>query len=169
MKRVTVTFKDVLVPFAVLTMVNIIILIINAATDPIKWVRNDVEIDSFGQVLESEGRCTHDGFLPYAVSLLFVNGIALIAAIITAFRARHMPTDLQESKFIGIALISIFQSLAFSGPVLALVYKNATPFFFVSVSFIFTICMVVLLLMFLPKVRAIEFPKGENDDDFQVE
>jgi len=161
MKRVTIKAKDVMGPFIVLMGSNLIILILQAVLSPIKWVSDAKNIcDSYNQLIESQSYCDYSEFLPYGVLLVIVNATALVAAIITAYKARNMSTELQESKYIAIAMLSTFETFLFLVPVAVLVGNLPTVSFFVYSAAIFVISMSVLLLIFVPKLFAMAHPSA---------
>ena len=161
MKRTTIKPKDVIKPFVVLMGLNLIILIVQAVVNPIKWSADGSNVcDDYNQLIESRGRCDYSDFMPYGVSLVIVNAIALVAAIIAAWQARNMSTELQESKYIAIAMLSTFETFLFLVPVVVLVGNIPTVSFFVYATTIFVISMSVLLLIFVPKIYAIKHPSA---------
>ena len=154
-KRVTITVTDVLKPLIVLALCNTIILFVwQFGPDTPKWERNVVERNDFDQTLSSVGSCTHHGNsgLPYFASLIVVNGVALILACYQAFKGRALQTQLNESKYIGMAMICIFQSCFFGVPLLFISGSNRSNMLFIVSSICFVICIATLLFIFVPKI-----------------
>lgn len=179
--RVTITAKDVMVPFLILFSCNVLILSLWTAFAPLQWERQILEVDEFGRTLESVGQCRSDGWLPYGIALFLVDGTALLLAISEAYRAREIATDFSESKYIAMAVLCIFQAMFFGIPLFALAEKP-TAQVFVMAALIFVICMAVMLLIFVPKFLAIRQkearrlsgssvinsgPEGQNNTRFE--
>ncbi len=151
-RRVTVTTFDVIIPFAILSTLNIIILIVQGVVSPITWKRSTIEENKYSQVLESEGFCGGDAGVFYTSALLTVNGIALILACIEGYRGRNVQTDLNESKYIVFAMVLIFQSFFFGVPLLFLTQDNKSALLFVGTSICFVICIATLSFIFVPMI-----------------
>ena len=151
-QKVTVTTFDVIIPFVILSTLNVIILIIQRTLSPITWKRSTIEQNIYNQILQSEGFCNGDGAIFYTIALLIVNGIALILACIEGYRGRNVQTDLNESKNIGFAMVFIFQSFFFGVPLLFLTKHNKSALLFVATSICFVICIATLSYVFVPMI-----------------
>ena len=105
MKRVKITERDVLKPFAVLMTLNFIILLSWTLVDPMLFER--VETDE----LTSYGRCVPQGnqWKGFIGVLAILNFAALIVVNVQAYKARSINDELSESKYIGLATLSMFQ------------------------------------------------------------
>ena len=105
MRRVTITERDVLKPFAVLMTLNFIILLSWTLVDPMLFER--VETDE----LTSYGRCVPQGnqWKGFIGVLAILNFAALIVVNVQAYKARSINDELSESKYIGLATLSMFQ------------------------------------------------------------
>ncbi len=168
-RRVTVTIKDVLKPFAILFCCNAIILSAwEWGPDRPKWERRPTEMDDFDRVVSSEGKCSNHGIsgLPYFTSLVIVNGMALVLACYQAYLGRDLgresATELNESKYIAMAMICICECGFFAIPLLFISNSNRSGVLFVMTSLSFVICISTLLFIFVPKVLREKNPHGNR-------
>lgn len=76
-QRTKVTPGDVIKPFLVLLLINILILALWTAIAPLEWDRKPLSYDKFGRKVESVGSCYNDGWLPFGIALFLVNFAAL--------------------------------------------------------------------------------------------
>ena len=107
------------------------------ALDPIMYMAHIVEYDRFGQPEELHGHCAWEQSLPYVVTLVVVNMIALILALIEAWKARNLATEFAESECIGKALFLILMVVIIGG-------KSKCK---LTESFFFFVCSNVRILM----------------------
>jgi len=117
MKRVIVTAKDVLQPFAILMTLNFIVLLSWTLVDPMVFER------VYTDELTSYGRCTSQGnqWKGFIATLAILNFIALVLANVQAYHARSINDELSESKYIGLATLSMFQIFLVGIPLLVIV------------------------------------------------
>mmetsp|Transcript_596 Transcript_596/g.926 ORF Transcript_596/g.926 Transcript_596/m.926 type:complete len:876 (-) Transcript_596:187-2814(-) len=155
-RRVTITVPDVLQPLTVLIMCNAIILLVWEGVSPPHWERIPIEINRFGRVVSSEGSCTSENGIAYIAALLVINGIALILACYQAYIGRDIKTELNESSYICMAMICIFQACFFGVPLLFISSSNQSAYLYVATSICFVICMATLSFIFVPKIIAQE-------------
>lgn len=78
---------------------------------PHSWVREVVAYDEYGREAESIGFCDYQKVYEFVVPILLINGMAMVLALWQAFKARSIETDFSESKYIAIAVASIWQAL----------------------------------------------------------
>jgi len=157
MKRVVITEKDVLKPFAVLMTLNFIILLSWTLVDPMIFER------VYTDELTSYGRCISQGnqWKGFIATLAILNFIALVVVNVQAYRARSINDELSESKYIGLATLSMFQIFIVGVPLLVIVYNDPSAYFFVWCGIIFIICSTILMLIFVPKI--IRWKSGASD------
>ena len=72
-----------------------------------------------------------------------------------AYRARNIATELQESNYIFTAMALILLVSFIGVPVVIIARENVSAFYFVSAGLIFVVCQAILLLIFVPKVKAL--------------
>jgi hypothetical protein len=87
-RRIQVRARDVVLPFLVLTGINIIVLTIWTIVAPIKWARIETKsFDHFGHVVDSYGTCVmgnrEDDSKVYSdYILLVINFVAVVCVLI---------------------------------------------------------------------------------------
>eukprot|EP00567_Pseudictyota_dubia_P003585 CAMPEP_0197442982 /NCGR_PEP_ID=MMETSP1175-20131217/8862_1 /TAXON_ID=1003142 /ORGANISM="Triceratium dubium, Strain CCMP147" /LENGTH=948 /DNA_ID=CAMNT_0042973555 /DNA_START=106 /DNA_END=2952 /DNA_ORIENTATION=+ len=154
-KRIKVSARDVMLPLISLLAANILVLILWTALSPMQFQRRyKVGRDRFGRYLESYGGCLvgSDGdFVPYVATLAAINAGVLLFANIQAYRAREIHTEFSESRYIGIAMISMLQSWVVGIPVMFIVSDNPHALFLVLACVVFVGCIAILGLIMLPK------------------
>jgi len=173
MKRVTITERDVLKPFVVLVTLNFVILLSWTLVDPMVFER------VYTDELTSYARCVPQGdqWKGFISVLAILNFFALIVVNVQAYQARSINDELSESKYIGLATLSMLQvrfdhhvvlssffPICYSScslyhqifivgvPLLVIVYNDPSAYFFVWCGIIFIVCTTILLLIFVPKV-----------------
>jgi 7 transmembrane sweet-taste receptor of 3 GCPR len=161
-RSITVSERDVMLPFAVLFTSNLILLTVWTIYDPLTWVRIQTsETTSYGTC---KVQASSDSWKIIVSFLGVLNGAALIASNVEAYKGRNVDTDYGESSYIALIMGSFLQIVLVGVPLYFLVYDNPTAKFFVSSSMVFLICMSVLLLLFIPKWRNwIKKPIGVKD------
>jgi len=152
-RRIKVLPRDVIKPMLILLSANILVLSLWTALSPLEWERKVIDVDYFERTSASVGMCT-SAFLPvYAGVVAIINTCPIMLALYQAYQARHISTEFAESTYIAAAMC-IMLAVAFIGiPVLFIAYDNKDSFLFVSSGIIFVICVSLLLLIFLPKIK----------------
>lgn len=153
-RRVQVNARDVLLPMAVLLALNIVFMTVWTAVDPMFFQRSQRcgsdAFTSFGNCVVGAGPVS----VAMAGSVAGVNFLAIVLANIQAFKARKINTEFSESSSIGLAMGSMMQIFIVGIPLVFLVNDSPPAKYFILVSMISVICFSVLLLMFVPKMRA---------------
>ena len=149
-RRLEIHEKDVLLPTTILFVLNIIFNLVWTFVEPLQWERVAVE----GQPWNSYGRC-HLGEGNVGIAMLScIATLCIIGFIMTclqAFRARNISSEFSEAKYLGIAVFSWVQIAVVGVPVLFLVDEdNVVARYSLIVGFIFTTCMSMLLVVFVP-------------------
>lgn len=151
--RMEVKVFDVLAPFAVLLTCNIIVLLCWTIIDPLTYTRvDDAGMDYWGRIVSTYGACRSENVKAYLIPLAIINLAVITIAVWQAFRARDIKAEFAETKYIGLALSSIFQGLLTGVPILVIVKDDPQSFYVVFTLLVFLLCMAVLLLIFVPKV-----------------
>ena len=154
-ERVKVTAADVIKPMIALLMLNAAVLTIWTVIDPLQRQTVVVTQDPFLRNVETYGVCDSDHVLIFLAILCVINLGSLIFALFQAYKARKISTELQESSYIFLAM-SIILLVSFIGiPVIIIARDNSAAFYFVTAGLIFVVCSSILLLIFIPKVRAL--------------
>ena len=162
-QRVTITVRDVMGPFCILIMVNVITLLCWTLIAPLRYVRTaNLGTDDWNRVISTSGRCTEGGSdtkggsIPFAIILLSVDIGVLIIANIYAYKSRHIHTEYSESRYIAFVNGSILEAALIGIPVVTLVYDEPRPHYICVVLLIFVLCMAILIFIFYPKYRGLK-------------
>ena len=131
---------------------NTLILSLWTTIGEIGWQREIISTDVFGRTLETFGSCSYEGGLPYISAIIVVNLGAIIFAIYEAYRARNISTEFAESEYVMKALASMVL-VCFIGLPVKIVAENQFADLFTEVAIIFVICMSLLGLIFVPKIK----------------
>ena len=152
-RRVTVTQREVMVPFLVLFLVNVILLTLWTVYDPLTYVRTELPgMDGWNRIIATYGSCQSDNVLPFLLPIAAVNIGILVFANWEAYEARDIMTEFSESKYIAMAMASLLQASLTGIPILFVVRESPEAFYLVLVFIIFVVCISLLLLIFVPKV-----------------
>jgi len=154
-RRIQVTIRDVLLPFAIMITLNVVFLSVWTAVDPLYmyWERVDEGRNESGDLV-SYGHCTASGTVSIVmISLLAaVNLVALLLANLQAYHARKLTVAYNESKFVALSMASILQATVIGVPLLFLSMTNPTASYVVRIILIFVVCMSILCWIFVPKM-----------------
>lgn len=174
--KIKVSEMDVLAPFAVLLTLNIIVLICWTLIDPLTYVRQFQDgTDLWNREIASHGSCRSDQPVAYLAPLALskfpnphstiilnitpltfdfspVNCSVLVIACYQAFEARDIKSEFAEAKYIGLSIFSMCQGFLTGIPIVAVAKDIPEAFYLVLTFLIFIICMVILLLIFIPKI-----------------
>ena len=157
-QRVSVQPHHVLVPFFFIFTTNAVILCLWTAIDPLVWVREFREDQRNANDFNSYGYCAFQGSaasISFGVSLLAINFLALILALVELYRARNISMEYSESKYIAIAIGSNLQVFLTGVPILLLVNDSPQLLYFVKSSLVFVLAMSMLILICIPKMLMI--------------
>jgi hypothetical protein len=151
-----VTVKDVMRPFACLTILNLAVLICWATISPLEYVRRNQEgTDPWNRVISTYGACVSSNDVkstPFLASLGLINFGALLVANIQAYKTRSIRTEYSESKYVALSIISMTQAGLIGLPVLLLVEEEPRVNYVVNILLVFVINLALLLFIFWPKV-----------------
>lgn len=151
--RLKVSESDVLFPFILLLSLNIIVLISWTVIDPLTYEREFLlGTDYWNREIASVGRCRSNRPAAYLVPLACVNFISLVIAGWQAWQARDIEDEFSEGKYIGLSIFSMCQAFMTGIPIVAVVKDIPGAFYLVTVFLIFMLCVVVLSLVFMPKM-----------------
>lgn len=148
-RRLKVSERDVLLPFAVMFSSNLLLLLLWTVLDPLTWDRISItETESYGTCVTSD----NGAWKAILIVLGIVNGTALVLANVEAYKARQITTEYGESKHIAMIMGSILQVIIVGLPLMFLVDDNPAASYFIKSSIVFVICMSTLTLIFVPKI-----------------
>uniref|UniRef100_A0A7S4AFU2 G-protein coupled receptors family 3 profile domain-containing protein n=1 Tax=Pseudo-nitzschia australis TaxID=44445 RepID=A0A7S4AFU2_9STRA len=150
--RIKVTVRDTIKPVFILTSLNIILLSLMTALNPLTFEIQIVRVDEFDRPLETYPYCSKKTSLCYLIPLVVLNMTSAIIAIYEAWRARKIATEFSESQYIFKALISILLVVFIGGPITFIANDNPNALAFISSVIIFVSVSAILLFMFVPKI-----------------
>lgn len=157
-RRMRVKPSDVLLPGVFIVLSNTVVLALWQALSPLHYVRVDDlhdSVDQYGRSTALDAFCVSaDGAISelyFLGTLFFINGSAIVAANIQAFRARSIATEFSESRFIGISMAILLQTLLIALPVFF--YPVNTKANYLAKGALMLIAGAsILYLMFMPKI-----------------
>ena len=168
-QRITVRWKDVIGPFAIVFSSNVIILACWTIIDPLKYIRLVGDgTDLWNRDIESYGVCRSNSALAFLLPLGALNFAVLGIACWQAFEGRNIESAFSESKYIGLTVGSLFQAFLTSLPILVTVKEEPRSFYLVLTLTIFVLCEGILLLIFLPKAKMVyTFSQMSESEQYQ--
>mmetsp|Transcript_41702 Transcript_41702/g.130638 ORF Transcript_41702/g.130638 Transcript_41702/m.130638 type:complete len:832 (-) Transcript_41702:95-2590(-) len=137
-------------------LVELALLMAYTMVDPMRYQRDCDDYDEFGSCVSSYGRCvtTESGAIIGGTIFLW-HVISLIYGVYLCYRTRLMPSELNESRWISIALFSNLQIIVWGVPILALISRdpttNSTQFVMLSMA-LWLNDSAILSMMFVPKI-----------------
>lgn len=107
--------------------------------------------DPFGRPQKTVAMCAFPA-KAYSTVLAILNLGMLGVALFQAWRARHLATEFQESKYVLEAVKATVLVCFIGLPVLIMAEQNPDIHVFVLNAIAFAVAIIVLLLLFLPKI-----------------
>lgn len=173
MRRVVLRYRDVMMPFIVFMTLNIAFLAGWTALAPLVWTRVPLaNFDVFGRSVESYATCRSESpgqMFAFLGPMIAMNLSALIFAAYQAYKARNLPTQFSESKYMAMTMASLLECLLISAPLFALVADNPTADFLVTSIVISIVCLAILLPIFVPKYIRRRDAAGDDSRAFRGE
>ena len=123
-RRVSVQPKDVVVPMLVLLSANVVVLAVWTALAPLHVETEILAVDLFDRAVQTHDYCYSDGMLPYIICLGVLNFIALFLAFYESYRAKDVPLEYAESKYIFRAMACILLVCFIGIPIMVIAYEN---------------------------------------------
>lgn len=125
-----------LLPLSLESPVNITVMAVWNALDPLRWTREVTEFNIYEQATESEGSCwaVHDDIsmqVVYVSILGAVNIGIMFLALYQAYKARHIHLEFAESEYISKALSTSALVCLIGIPVMFLASNDYATSFFV--------------------------------------
>ena len=155
--RIKISTRDVLLQCCTLLLLNIVVLVCWTVFDPLTYTRCDNPgTDGWNRVISTSGTCQSDHVARYWVPLAAINILCLCVANWQAYEARSLSSEFSESKYIGIACVSMMQTALMGIPIMIVVRDQPEALYLVLVCMIFIVSMAVLLLVFVPKMVLME-------------
>ncbi|KAL7482302.1 hypothetical protein ACHAW6_007980 [Cyclotella cf. meneghiniana] len=151
-RRVVILEREAMKPIIVIFTLNLTLLMCWTIIDPLRWQREYIN----GDPTNSYGFCKSDGkaSIAFLVLLVLLNGAALVQVFVQSYYARKMDDEYSESRWIGIACLSWLQVMVVGIPVILLTRNVPVAQYFTSSVLVFLVCMSMLLLLFVPKIKS---------------
>lgn len=132
---------------------NVAVLSIWTVIDPLTYVRKDHPgTDGWNRIVSTYGSCQSDNVIPYIVPLALLNVGLLMLGNYWAYETRMITSEFSESRYIGIAMMSMLQATLTGIPLLFVVLDNPQAYYLILIFMIFVISSVILVLIFVPKM-----------------
>lgn len=142
---------------------NVIVLSLMTALAPSLWVIEVSGYDVYGRPSSIYGRCSISNERgAYLIALLILNLVALIVAIILAWKTQKLSTEFSEAKYIFTVFLTILFVSIVGVPVLILASDNPDASVFVMNAIVFVIGITTLLWIFVPKVKSSLEPQSSR-------
>ena len=156
MRRVTVTAIGMGKIVLIALLVNWAVLIPWTVLDPLEWQREylgiDVDERSGVVTISSVGKCTCNNFGAWAGSLLSFHLVIMIAANLLLWQLRSVSDRYQEAKYVALATFLALEFLILGLPILISVGDSTEARHLVLVCIISLNDLVLLLMIFVPKM-----------------
>jgi len=165
-RRVQFAVRDVLMPFILLVSSNILVLAVWTKMDPLTYVRQEHEgTDYWNRAISTYGSCRSDDAVLYLVPLAVLNFSVIVTACWQALEARDIKSEFGETRYITLAVSSLFQAFVTGVPVIVVVRDEPIAYYLLLSFMIFLLCMVLLWLIFLPKMIMQRKYAGMSDEE----
>jgi hypothetical protein len=170
-RRVTIGYRDVIRPFLIMFVLNFTALLLSTIFFPLQWKTTTHESEdesatsspssSSSSSSSRYGTCAfNDGIEDTIGTVVFGlltlgNILALVLALVEAYRGRNIIVEYNESRYILMASVCILQTLLVGIPVLYLLDDQEQSLtYFIHSTITFTVCVSILLFLFVPKIVA---------------
>lgn len=154
-KRVKIAAVDIMKPMTILLMLNTIVLIVWTVIDPLQRETVTVDQDAFLRDIETYCACASKHMAIFYASLYVINLGSLIVASIQAQKALKISTELQESRYVFLAITLILLVSFIAIPMVVIAEGKVAASYFVMAGFVFIASVSTLLLVFVPKVDVV--------------
>ena len=106
LRRIHVTVADVIIPFVILLMANVLVLVTWNIHDPLTYIRVPHEgTDDWNRIISTYGFCDSKYSKIYGSILFVLSLVPMLLATIQTYRIRGIETLFNESTHIGIVLL----------------------------------------------------------------
>jgi len=150
LRREKVRPQDVMIPFSIIIVLNLVVLLSWTLMDPLKWERVVTSpSSSYGTCWSSLSAVQ----LTFLVLLGLVNYSALLMANFQAYHSRNIPDEFCESRYIFFANFGMLQVSMISLPVMFLVVDKPAAFFVIQSTVVCAIAVPLQVWIFAPKLH----------------
>ncbi|KAL1498962.1 hypothetical protein AB1Y20_013482 [Prymnesium parvum] len=144
-------------------LLDILLMVLLHVDSPFVYVVSILERDEYGRPTQSYGQCTADERVwTYIALLIAFHGMLLLVANSLVYQLRHVPSEYNEGKYVGISLANNLQTSLVALMLLFLVTDNPQVIFSVKFFEVYWSATLTLLMMFLPKILIVHI-NDESD------
>lgn len=120
------------------------------------YTRYPVEYDTFGNVVQSNGACmsiqtTSPTQYAFFGATIAISVFTLLVSAYQSYRARNLPSQFNESKYIAVSNLVLVESLIIGCPVLVIARDDPATFSLALNALVAVMSLAVLLPVFVPK------------------
>ena len=159
MQRTAVTVGKAMAKIGVILAIDVIILAVWTAVDPLEWNREVILTDKYGDALSSQGYCVSEHYLVFLSLLAVLHFGVLAAGSYYCYQSWAIPTQFSEGKFVGIAILANLQVFLVGVPILLIVGADPDSSFFVRTAIMFLNNITVLGFVFSNLIFAVHNDK----------
>ncbi|KAL1498923.1 hypothetical protein AB1Y20_013444 [Prymnesium parvum] len=142
---------------------DFIIMLLLQIDSPFYYEVSVIARDPYGRTTKSYGQCTApENVWVYLALLITMHGLLLIFANFLVYQLRHVPSEYNEGKYVGISLANNLQTSVIALMLLFLVVENPKVTYSTKFFEVYWSATVTLLMMFVPKVILVHF-NDESD------
>ena len=154
LNRANVQAKDVLWPFLLMTVTNVVLLTTWTLVAPLRWTTtvDEQTLDRFGRQTDSFGSCKGDSNAFWLISSAFNFAMVLVANY-QSYRGRNVPSDFNESIFVALSMASLLECFLIGAPILWLVSSDPTSDFVIKAVLIAFMCAAIVVPIYFNKFR----------------
>ena len=154
LNRANVQAKDVLWPFLLMTVTNVVLLTTWTLVAPLRWTTtvDEQSLDRFGRRTDSFGSCKGDSNEFFLLSGAFNFAMVLVANY-QSYRGRNVPSDFNESIFVALSMASLLECFLIGAPILWLVSSDPTSDFVVRAVLVAFVCAAIVVPIYFSKFR----------------
>jgi 7 transmembrane sweet-taste receptor of 3 GCPR len=120
------------------------------------FTRYPVKYDNYGNVVQSNGACmsiqiTSPTQYAFFGATMAISVFTLLVSAYQSYRARNLPSQFNESKYIAISNLILVESLIIGCPVLVIAREDPATFSLALNALVAVMSLAVLLPVFVPK------------------
>jgi len=152
-KKRTMKASHIILLVMLFMVLEVSFIVVWISVAPLTWERATVFQDVNGFIVESHGWCTGGSLTVTFTAIVFaLYAVTLISSVFIARSIQNVPTDFQESRFVGYSLVSITQLYVVAVPTVVAVYSSPLGSFIIIAQLITFSVLSISFFMFFPKV-----------------
>jgi len=155
MKRVKITFKDMLPIFLGSIVCGWLLCAVWTGVAPLHWKRFAVTFDSSGYMTDSYAHCISEKFAWFYGAVAIFQFACLVYGMVLCYQTRNVQEDFVENKWITIVLINMFSTLVLTVVLGFFMQKNPAALFGIEIINALMTGFGVICVMIVPKIYAL--------------